>query len=387
MTSESNTSSPPKPFGHYPQLDAMRSVACLLVLVSHLVGERAFNALPADWFGVRALFQFAFVNGAAGVRIFFVLSGFLITSLVLHEKARSGTVSLGRFYMRRVLRIWPLYFLTLFFGFVLVPLAGRFMKTGSMTPNEAFVPFALFLGNFDIVRVKAFGGTSLVLGPTWSIAIEEQFYIVWPLLLAWVRPRFLGVVLAGVAVASGFGFVLFRDSETRTYFETLPNVLPLAAGALAAWVAFSFNDQLVRVLGRLNRTGISVALLALAAVACWAFAQPQVGWAAFACVAATSLLTALTIVDQLYAPKSALPLAHSRTLVWLGKYTYSLYLVHSVVLLVGTAVSKRVFADDTTVRALAVGFVECLVSVGVSIVVYRFVELKFLQLKHRFSAP
>jgi peptidoglycan/LPS O-acetylase OafA/YrhL len=149
-----------------PALDGLRAISILFVLFNHLVGTRYFSAR------LTPLGQF----GNFGVRIFFVISGFLITTLLLREYERTGSISLTNFYLRRVLRIAPAAYAYLF---VLAVLNVRY---GILLRHDLLFA-ATYLTNFHPIR-------SWYVGHLWSLAVEEQFYLLWPAVLAFwgVRP-------------------------------------------------------------------------------------------------------------------------------------------------------------------------------------------------------
>ena len=125
-------------------------------------------------------------SGAAGVDLFFALSAFLITSILLREREETGGISLRRFYLRRVLRIWPLYFLLIALGVVL----AHTMATQSL-PWYYVAGYLLFAGNW----VHAvFGRPESICSPLWTVSIEEQFYLIWPLLMKMLTRR--GMIVA-----------------------------------------------------------------------------------------------------------------------------------------------------------------------------------------------
>src|SRR5579872_5946528 len=148
-----------------PQLDAVRGLAILLVIVHNTNGK--FPGLH-----LQTLFQ----NGWAGVDLFFVLSGFLITRILLDSK-QSGD-ALRNFYARRCLRIWPLYYALLFFMFVIVPVIRPSESAAIFAPRSSpWWAYPVFLQTFLIPSAS---GATGPLAVTWSLAVEEQFYLIWP---------------------------------------------------------------------------------------------------------------------------------------------------------------------------------------------------------------
>lgn len=168
-----------------PSLDGLRGISILLVIISHL----ADNVHGAPW-PVRALLGF-FGNGRAGVSVFFVISGMLITWLLLQERESRGRIDLVAFYQRRALRIWPAYF-----TFILV-VAILAMKGVVPAGLHDLVAAGLFVWNY------AGGATDQwTLAHTWSLSIEEQFYLLWPLCLVMAGDRSRRRLALGIIAVS-----------------------------------------------------------------------------------------------------------------------------------------------------------------------------------------
>lgn len=184
--------SQPAPTGRIPALDGLRALSISLVLFSHLAGTTGFP----DNFITQPLGEF----GNFGVRIFFVISGFLITRLLLDERARTGTISFGKFYLRRTLRIFPA-----FYALLLAVLAAEQLGWLRIERNDAL--FALtYTMNYHHER-------AWWLGHLWSLSVEEQFYLIWPLLMSLLRPEratlaALAMVLLAPIVRIGTWYLL-----------------------------------------------------------------------------------------------------------------------------------------------------------------------------------
>jgi peptidoglycan/LPS O-acetylase OafA/YrhL len=355
-----------------------------MVLVGHLIGHRAIELVPRLSPMAEGALSFFVANGPGGVRVFFVLSGFLITLLIFNEKERTGALSVRGFYMRRILRIWPLYFVMLFVGFVVVPFAGRLAHTSDMTPKEHFWPYAFFLGNVETLATKLIAVPSDVLNPTWSISIEEQFYVVWPLLMAWSTRRWAPGIVA-LPVALGFaGFALYWGQQDQTYFLTLPNLLPMGIGAGAAYLHTFRRDRVDAALDAGGHGGFRVCLALLLLLACVLFfdrSSPSM----LTQTLAVSVAVAGLILEGFTGKPRGMRLERARWLVWLGKYTYSLYLVHTSVELATRVISKRLGMPTTGWPTIALGVFEGFVAIGLAVATYRWIEKPFLSLKDRFS--
>jgi len=150
--------------GHINSLDGLRALSIILVLLAHLCGTRGF------WFE-KGIAEKYFSMGNLGVRVFFVISGFLITSLLLHERERNGEISLRNFYIRRSLRIFPA-------GYTVIAIAGLSGLFGLLQVNPGeFLAACTYTMN--CIRPD-----NWTLAHLWSLAVEEQFYIIWPLALS-----------------------------------------------------------------------------------------------------------------------------------------------------------------------------------------------------------
>jgi peptidoglycan/LPS O-acetylase OafA/YrhL len=204
--------------GRFPSLDGLRAFAVACVLLSHAHGTEAspLRAIPG---------RLTDAVGYVGVRTFFVVSGFLITALLLREHARTGTVSLRDFYLRRTLRIFPA-------AYALVAVVGGLAALGLVQLREGDLLHALtFTMNYHYER-------SWTLGHLWSLSVQEQFYVVWPLLLLLVRPRLIGHVAVAMILLAPLMRVaawFLAPSRDDVIFEAYPCVMDvMATGSLLA---------------------------------------------------------------------------------------------------------------------------------------------------------
>jgi peptidoglycan/LPS O-acetylase OafA/YrhL len=220
---------------HDPALDGVRGLAVLLVMLFHLTHyglartalDRALTALPSV--------------GWSGVDLFFVLSGYLITGILL-ETRRSSTYYRS-FYARRVLRIFPLYYTLLVFFLIVVPRLGVFAAANDLwspnAPREG-IWYWLFLSNFRAAWLGAWDHQTLSLA--WSLAIEEHFYLLWPAVVRHVDDRRLlwicGATIAG-SLALRVALIALGYSERAVYTITFCRLDPLATGAAIAILARS----------------------------------------------------------------------------------------------------------------------------------------------------
>lgn len=221
---------------YFSGMNALRFFAASLVVFHHAEQIRIKN----DLFNLK-LFSF-FNNGGIAVTFFFVLSGFLITYLLLKEKVFSGSVSIKKFYFRRILRIWPLYFLLVFLGTLLIPFLISFFHITYEMPYT-FSDVIMYYVFFAPFMVTPLFGHHL-LEPLWSIGVEEIFYIFWAPLVKFVKVSitkvaFSVILIKGILVwASHY---VFQDFIFITIFRQL-QFESMAVGAIgAAWIFHNYE--------------------------------------------------------------------------------------------------------------------------------------------------
>jgi peptidoglycan/LPS O-acetylase OafA/YrhL len=309
-----------------PELDGLRGVAILLVLCWHVVPTIAADASPAVQHVARSLIRY----GWSGVDLFFVLSGFLLGGILLDH--RSSSRYFKTFYVRRFCRILPLYYVmvALFVGFRLVghPSTLDWLFTPSMPLTSYFV----FLQNFAMARADTSGAQWL--GPTWSLAVEEQFYLALPVLIRVVPRRFLSYASALAAVAAvGVRAALYLGSPHG--FAAAYMLMPARADALMLGVlaALAVRDRRIRAFCE-RRRGVlygMVGTLSLGVLG-MAFGHELVGspgmvlfgYSLLALLYVTVLVLAVTVREDELVGR----LLRSRPLRSTGVLAYGLYLMH-----------------------------------------------------------
>jgi peptidoglycan/LPS O-acetylase OafA/YrhL len=373
----SPAAAPAEPGAFYrPELDGLRFFAFLAVYVNHtfLFGSVGHHRHMPDSLA-NALGDVG-VAGAFGVDLFFVLSAYLITELLLRERRARGTLDVKAFYLRRILRIWPLYFLFLVFARALA----------AFVPGERFdwnhlLAFALFSGNW----IWILRPVDTVAAPLWSVSIEEQFYICWPLVVR--RGTVRRVVIAAVAIlavgaAVRLALSLHGVDEEWISRNSLTRVDGIAAGVL---LAAALRGRLPRLAAGARLALLGGGLAALLVVARWfnPIANPVRPLSATLGCPLVALACCAILVSALGAEGAPFRLLRARPLVYLGRISYGLYVFHQVGLLVATRLFPRhAQAVGPWVGHLAVGLA---VTVGLAALSYRFIEQPFLRLKQRFT--
>jgi peptidoglycan/LPS O-acetylase OafA/YrhL len=342
---------------HVPELDGLRGIAIISVVVHH------------------QLTPFSLPGGFLGVDLFFVLSGFLITGLLSVEFARTKKISLRKFYMRRVLRLGPALFLYLLACLVVT----YHTQLIEITRQLKLVGFALvYLTNWRM----AFGWDPS-LDPTaiiWSLSIEEQFYLVWPVLFCVclalkLRRRFITTGLAMVILAimvHRYSLLNAGTGLTRLYYGTDTRADALLMGCLLALLPAAAGVWAKRAL---NLAGVLGAAALLYLIATSNFGDQFLYRGGYTAVA---LLAGIVIMVAANSPPWILAIIlRWRPLGWFGKISYGLYLWHWLVVR-STSFYYLGYWEPWARLALAV---------GVASVSFYLIERPFNKLKSRFASP
>jgi peptidoglycan/LPS O-acetylase OafA/YrhL len=367
--------------GHAPALDGVRGIAILLVLFHHFT---LFDPVTSvgEWLGFFALL------GWCGVDVFFVLSGFLITGILID--ARGSSRYFSSFYARRILRIFPLYYLIVFLSFVVL---ARLPWWHDLLVGPGDIPqwpYWTYLVNFAIAERGDFKHG--VLDVAWSLAIEEQFYLLWPAVVWLVPPRFLGWVCGAIVLATPILRSAALDGGAQPVDAyVLPHLRAdaLALGALLACLSRRNIMQDLRPIGPL-------ALIGGAAGAVWCAVESQspwwyepltqrLGYSLFALAGAGLVVLAVTRAETSVWQR----FLRARWLRAFGKYSYCMYLIH---LPVSRIVQEFVLGPEQFPVILGalwpaqVGFyvLATAPTFGIAWLSWRYFEGPILRLKARF---
>ena len=321
---------------HFPSLDGIRTFACFFPISTHLLWEVSVDRLAAQpaLQGVpMGVLAFLFGNGIFGVRLFMAMSGFLITYLMLRELESTGRFSLRNFYIRRILRIWPCYFVVLGYMFGIFPLVKAWLGIPGQI-HERLWPYLLFLPNFELLRLAHTPGlfSDSQLSLLWSVGIEEQFYLIWPLVFVFFGVaglRWGGVVFWVLAWASQF---YFWDDVVTWSNHTVPCFLYISSGTLLGCLYYARPGVLERPLRGLGYARVLGLTLIFFLLMFWVgyLALSNPGW-----MPVNGPLTAFfccwLMISQIVYQGHRFSSDRLRPMVNFSKYTYGLYMYHRIV--------------------------------------------------------
>ena len=230
---------------YFENLDALRFLAALSVFIFHFF--RDINGFYPN-LAANKIFEVVLVftnKGSLGVNFFFVLSGFLITYLILQEKQLTKHFSLWKFLVRRTLRIWPLYFIVVAMGFVIFPLV---LKNFHTTHNP--ILYLFFLANFDEIYNTASDAYNFLTAP-WSVAVEEQFYLIWSLMLFPLLKLKKFKLEYLILILYVFSFVfswLNRENHVIIYYHTFSVCQDILTGAFFGLSLFKGRKWIQKII-------------------------------------------------------------------------------------------------------------------------------------------
>lgn len=364
----------------FENLDGFRFLCFLSVFFSHGFFT---NDKQIENSGTYQFIKFGlFGNGGLGVNFFFVLSGFLITYLLIVEKKLNGQIDIKKFWLRRILRIWPLYYACVAFGFYIFPL----LKTAfGQVPNETahLWTYLTFLNNFDYIKTGS--PDASILSVLWSVAIEEQFYFFWPVLLYLlpVKRYYIAFILV---ILISLVFRTFNPEPRMLQHHTLSCIGDMAVGAFGAWLV-SERSRFKSWIVELRRYQIFTIYMALAAIY---FFKSEIFYQTFLTTILERLIIAIivlfVILEQSYSQRSFFKFSNFKTVSKLGLITYGLYCLHFIGILIATNTTKMLGLNTHLWQVLFLDTaIAYLLTVFIAKLSYKYFEKPFLKLKDRFA--
>lgn len=366
--------------GYIPELDGLRALAVILVLLVHFgpqadIGSGLWRLESIGW---------------VGVDLFFVLSGFLITGILLDT--REHRFYYWNFYIRRTLRIFPLYYFVLIIGTVVFILWHRVFDRDLYRRLYEILWYFFYVGNFRIA-FKNHEPSLAFLAALWSLQIEEQFYLIFPFLVRKLKPAVLFRILVCVVILSGpLRWVLYHQRPQLVLVLFMASPFRLDGLALGALVALRLRMGPWRI-----RVAHVVGLTVASFGALWAYSA----WSGYSWSSGKTLTFGFSIIALAFTSLLLWVLCFRGTwqtswlrgpLLYIGKISYGIYLLQApayvLVLTATSRLGRHLFVEEGwhTTSWGAFGLV-CIVTVLFATVSWYFLERPILKLKNKYSLP
>ncbi|MDC0303975.1 acyltransferase [Flavobacteriales bacterium] len=367
----------------FKNLDALRFIAFLFIFLGHALDTD--SSVISDSSVYAWVKNYVYIFGKTGFSFAFVLSSYINTWVILEERQHAGKFKPWLYYMRRALRIWPLYFLVLFIGFVLLPL-------GTELINESYeeignpIYFILFVGNFFLIE---HGWThSPIISVLWSVSVEEQFYIFWPFLLIVFR-KSEKWLFALMLILFALTTYHYYGTDVNLWFHTLFLLGDICLGAIFAFISFNQNWGYER-LKSISKIGIISVyfgfILSLLFYHNLFDNQILPGWINLIIEKMFyAVILSFFIFEQNFCENSFYKFGSLKVITYLGVISYGLFCFHEIGLLIGNRVLTQLKMEGNVWAFLLikplVAFVVILPFAHLS---WNYFEKPFLRLKRHF---
>jgi len=354
----------------FHSFDALRFLSFTVVFLSHL---------PFDLFSNS--YSTLFKNrGYIGVEFFFVLSGFLITYILLNEKRNGNQINLKNFFIRRILRIWPLFYLMILFAylspFIITHLGLTFSEEGYQ-PNYFYS--CLFLENYQTIFKHQFPNV-IPLPVFWSLCIEEHFYIIWGVLLYYVNKKRIPFLITTLLFLATFFRYLFLKNDLL-FLDLSTNVDFFMFGAIPAYLYSYYKEELLVFLKQRSN---KIKSLILSITVLYVLFSGKIRFKNYELIEPILFGCLFSLCLFIFIPKdNSFKIKDNNILSKLGVYTYGLYLTHFIAI---SLVKKLFIKLNISFDRNFLLFITCslLITILASYISYTVIEKPFLNLKKYF---
>jgi len=348
---------------HLPGLNGLRAIAALSVVVAHI----SLKGI-AD-FGLANLFDLQM--SGYGVTLFFVISGFLITYLLLHELDNNGDVNIKKFYVRRILRIWPIYylFLTICIGVFIV-----LGKTQEIILKEMWF-YVFFAANVPFIFQQGI----MILVHYWSIGVEEQFYLFWPWVVRISKNRLLEVTIIIFFILFVIKILFWWRLGTASFeyrFLSVSRFHCMMIGAIGGILYFKKQIDFVNLFSNRIVQLVSWSIFFLMGFNI-VHIPPVIAQEVIAIAAVSMIIGQITVTKRLFN-------LENRVCDFIGKISYGIYVIHPLIILLLSRFFKNLNIE-IVVKCILVYSTVVVFTIFVAWLSYNYFEKPFLKLKRKFS--
>ena len=370
---------------YFPNLNGIRFIAAFLVIIHHIEQFKNIYGLPGCWNNKTIQ-----IIGGLGVTLFFVLSGFLITYMLFVEKEHVGTIDVKGFYVRRILRIWPLYFFIVILAFFLLPNFNQLdiPRWSIYLSNEFTTKLILFIAFLPNAAILLYPPVPFA-SQLWSIGVEEQFYVVWPVLIKLFKnPLILlfsivviywliKILIHNILQNNQAGSFNFSVQFIKAFME-LTRINCMAIGGIGAYLLFEKKYKLLNFLYSTSfQISIYISLFVLIGLG---LNIPYLNDEIY------SVLFMILIIN-LSSNESTVISLNNKIFDYLGKISYGLYMYHPLAIVI-SILSFMTMAAGTAYYAYSnflIYFLSIVTTIFLSAFSYEFFEKFFIKKKISFS--
>lgn len=362
---------------YFRNLNGLRFFAAFAVIIHHIEQYKSI-------FQHESYFEIKLIKnlGNLGVQFFFVLSGFLITYLLIAEKNKKQKINYKNFVLRRVLRIWPVYFIVVIFSLFIAPKIELFNTSSTLLIYDSFyIKIALLIFFLPNILFRLFTPIALA-AQTWSIGVEEQFYIIWPILIQKIKSlkKTLIYIMLAYILFKTFAFrisVIYPDLYLLTKISRITNDLSISSFILGALGSYIFINKIsiIKIITNINTIRISFLLFILLLVLTSSESYYVVGIISIE-NEIFSLLFIIFILNLINTNKIRFSF-ENKTLLYLGKISYGLYMYHPLcIVLTFNCLESFELYNSMILYIISLNLTIALASIS-----YHIIEEKFLKLK------
>jgi len=361
---------------YFKELNSLRFIGFIGIFFGHVFFSNSPEIINSKLYAT--LFSYGKILGFISIDSFFVLSSFLITWKALEEIKFTSNFQFKNFLIRRSLRIWPLYFLIVFIGFLIEYLKSIYFLESEKLPS--LWNFVLFILNYNIIE----NGYNFLFFMVfmWSISVEEQFYVFWAITIKWFNKYLFGISFFIIFLSLVFRIYFINDSLSLN-FHTASALGNFGIGALTAILAFK-NPNFLNKLQSLNRKTI---LFFYSIIFIFFIKMPVLLEYDFFIIIQRvlfSIFFSFIILEQTYCDQSIVKVSRIKYFNFFGKISYGLYCYHGI--MITTVLQISGFLSESLLNSLILFPVFILVStLLISHFSYRLYESKFLNFKSKFS--
>ena len=359
---------------YFPNLNGLRFIAAFLVIIHHIEQFKSLLGLENIWSNASIL-----IIGKLGVILFFVLSGFLITYLLLMEEKNTNTISIRHFYIRRLLRIWPLYYLITILSLFVFPYIPFLELTNTLFTDEySLIKIFLFIGFLPNLALILFSPVPY-LSQSWSVGVEEQFYLIWPVLMKKAKNKIkllYGVIIFYLVVKIGlYAFIKIIDSNTvlRIVYNFISSfsIDCMAIGGILAYYLFYQHKYLKFLFSKYTQYTCYLTLILFISLGI------RISYFHYEFFAVLFGIIILNLASN----KESIISLENKVFNYLGKISYGLYMFHPLAIVISLKALMLIGIDN--------GFLQYFISIIVTILIsgfsYEYYESYFIRKKLKYS--